>query len=95
MNRTSKITGLYSRSKKNSLLILAATAIICSKLFFFLLNDPEGPNLLIVTGLASAVFILSSLMYLVSPFQVSGVKKLLAPVCIQLLSVVGLYFCLR
>jgi len=89
------IPNLYFRSKKISLMILAVTAIICSRALFFFFYDPEGPNLLIVTGLALAVYLLSSAAYIFSPSKVSGIKRLSAAICIQILLVIGLYFCMK
>ena len=89
------IANLYFKSKKISLMMLAATAIICSRVLLFFFNDPEGPNLLIVAGLAIAVYFLSSAVYIFSPSKISGVKRLSAVICIQILSVVALYFCLK
>ncbi|MBS1532141.1 MAG: hypothetical protein JSU01_17700 [Bacteroidetes bacterium] len=83
---------LYFKSKKISLIILAATAIICSRLLFFFFRDPEGPNLLIVAGLALVVYILSLLAYLFGPPKMKGAGRLLAAICFQVLLVAGLYF---
>jgi hypothetical protein len=47
---------MYFKSKKIRLIIVALIAIACSKIVFFLINDPEGPNLLIVIGLAVIIF---------------------------------------
>lgn len=76
-------------------MILAATAIICSRMLFFFFNDPEGPNLLIIAGLALIIFFLSSSVYIFSPFKMKGIKRLFAVICIQILSVIGLYFCMK
>jgi hypothetical protein len=76
-------------------MMLAVTAIICSRMLFFFFNDPEGPNLLVVAGLALAVFLLSSAAYIFSPFKINGIKRLSAVICIQMLSVIGLYFCMK
>jgi len=89
------VTDLYLGSKKISLIILAATAIICSRMLFFFFNDPEGPNLLIVTVFALAVYLLSSAAYIFGPSSINGVRRLSAAIAIQILSVIGLYFCLK
>lgn len=89
------ITNLYFKSKRIPLLILAATAIICSRMLFFFFNDPEGPNLLIVVVLALAVYILSAAAYLFSPFKINDIQRLSAVIGIQLLSVIVLYFCMK
>jgi hypothetical protein len=78
-------------SKKTSLLILAITAIVCSHVMFLFFNDPEGPNLLIVIGMAVVVYFLSLVAYL---FNISGSKKLLLAILIQIVIAVALYFCL-
>lgn len=44
-------------TKKTSLIILAIVSLLCSRAVFFFLNDPEGPNLLIVTVLAAVIFL--------------------------------------
>ncbi len=47
---------MYSKSKKISLLILGIASLICSRATFFFIDDPEGPNLLIVSVLAAIIF---------------------------------------
>ena len=44
------------KSNKVILLILAIVALVCSRAVFFLINDPEGPNLLVVIGLAAVLY---------------------------------------
>jgi len=95
INMGDNIANLYFKSKKISTLILAATAIICSRVLFFFFNDPEGPNLLIVVGLALGVFLLSYSVYVFGPLKMKGIKRLSVVICIQLLSVVGLYLCMK
>jgi hypothetical protein len=95
MDMSNNIPNLYFRSKRISLMILAATAIICSRGLFLFFNDPEGPNLLIVAGLALPVYLLSSTAYIFSPFNVSGIKRLSATICIQILLVISLYLCMK
>jgi hypothetical protein len=95
MDMSNNMPNLYFRSKKISLMILAVTAIICSRVLFFFFNDPEGPNLLVVAGLALAVHLLSSAIYIFSPSPISGIKRLSAAICIQILLLIGLYFCMK
>ena len=90
-----QITNLYFKSKKISLLLLAATAIVCSRALFIFFNDSEGPNLLIVTVFALAVYLLSVAAYLFGPTKIKGVERLLAGIIIQILLVIGLYFCMK
>jgi hypothetical protein len=59
---------------------------------FFFFNDPEGPNLLVVTVTAAVIFSMSLSAYL---FDVTDSKKPLLAFFILILVGVGLYFCLR
>lgn len=43
-------------SKKAIVIGLGVASIILSRLSFFLINDPEGPNLLIVAVWAAIIF---------------------------------------
>ncbi len=76
-------------SKKTSLILLGITAVVCSRAMFFFFNDPEGPNLLIVTVMAAILYVASLTAYL---FNLSGSKKLLLAIFIQILIVTSLYF---
>jgi hypothetical protein len=76
-------------------MILGASAVICSRMLFFFFNDPEGPNLLIVVGLAVVIYFLSFAAYVFIPSQMTGLQRLSVAICIQLLSVIGLYFCIK
>lgn len=51
-------------TKKVALLILLIISFAISRLVFFLIDDPEGPNLLIVSVLAMLLFAPLSLIYL-------------------------------
>jgi len=53
-------------SKKISLIILGGVSLVCSRTVFFFINDPEGPNLVVVIGLAAIIYAVSlGLYYLV------------------------------
>lgn len=54
----------YSNFSNRSLLVLAITAAICSRAMFAFFHDPEGPNLLVVTGMAAVIYIFSAIFYL-------------------------------
>lgn len=69
-------------SKKTSLLLLAITALLYSKIFFLSLKDPEGPNLLIVVGTAGVIFVLSLFVYTLS---VLNIKKFVLAISVQTL----------
>lgn len=74
-------------SKKISLFILFVTSLICSRTMFYFFDDPEGPNLLIVTVMAAILYFLSLSAFLL---KTSERKKLLLSVCIQVLIATGL-----
>ena len=79
-----------SISKKTSLIILAITALVCSRVMFSLFNDAEGPNLLIVVGAAVILYILSLLAYLLKS-SLSSSKRLFLGILIQIILALGLY----
>lgn len=83
---------MYLKSKNIPLLILSITAIVCSRIMFVFFDDPEGPNLLVVVGTALVVCSLSLVVYLLN---LSGPKKLLFAIFMQMIIVIGLYFCLN
>ena len=85
---------MYFTSKSTSLLILAITALACSRIMFLFFNDPEGPNLLVVTGMAAIIYFLSLGAYLLLPSAV-GLKRLSLAIFIQIIATIGLYFCLN
>jgi hypothetical protein len=51
------------RTKNARLLALGVVSLMLSRLVFFLINDPEGPNLLIVTVLAVVIFFVILFVY--------------------------------
>lgn len=75
---------MYPKSKKISLLILGLTAIAFSRIMFVFFNDPEGPNLLIVTVAAAIVYFLSLAAYL---FNLPETKRFLLAIFIQIIIV--------
>ena len=87
---------MYFKSKKITLVILGLTGIVCSRGMFSFINDPEGPNLLIVMVLAMILYFLSltANLYLLPP-SFTDFKRLLSVILIQVLIVTGLYFCLN
>jgi hypothetical protein len=80
------------KEKKTSLLILGITSIVCSRVMLVSFNDPEGPNLLIVTVMAVLVYSVSLIAYL---SNLSIPKKLLLAIFIQIIVVTGLYLSLK
>ena len=95
MTPNNSISNMYFKSKKISLIMLGVTALICTRMLFFFFNDPEGPNLLIVAAFAMAVYLLSFAAYVFSPSKIKGLKRLSLVICIQILSVIGIYFCMK
>jgi hypothetical protein len=81
-------------SKKTSLIILAITSLICSRAMFAFFNDPEGPNLLIVVGMAAILFVISLLTYSFRR-SVNSFKRLVLAIFVQIVLVFVFYFCLR
>ena len=85
---------MHLKSQKKSLIILALTALVSSRAFFALINDPEGPNLLVVTVMAAIIYALSVGMYLFI-FSSKGHKRLILTILTQVLITFGAYFSLR
>ena len=85
-----RLPDMHATSKKTSLLILGITALVCSRTLFFLFDDPEGPNLLVVTVLAVILYSASLMVYSFVP-ATAGLKKLLLAFCTQIVIVAGLY----
>jgi len=54
---------MHFKSKKTALIILGIVSLVLSRLVFAFINDPEGPNLLIVVGLAVIIYFLSLALY--------------------------------
>ncbi|MDD5165043.1 MAG: hypothetical protein PHG25_00700 [Candidatus Pacebacteria bacterium] len=76
---------MHLTSKKVSPIILAVTSLVFSRATFSLINDPEGPNLLIVTALAAVIYTISWIAYS-RLTSLAGLKKLLIAISIQLIT---------
>lgn len=83
---------MHFKSNKTQLFLLAITALIGSRIVFLIINDSEGPNLLITTGMAVIVYVLSLLPYCL---KTTPPKKYMWAIGIQALVVIGLGICLR
>ncbi len=85
---------MYFKSKNISLIILGITAIVCSRALFMFFNDPEGPNLLVVIGMAGIIYFVSLALYASKMSFVSlvGLKRLLLAILVQVIITAGLYF---
>ena len=85
---------MYSKPKKSSLLILGITSLVFSRIVFFLFNDPEGPNPVVITGLAAILWSLSLLTYfLKSPS--ATLNWLLLAITVQIIIAACLWSLLR
>ena len=47
---------MHFTPKKSSVLLLGVAALVCSRGVFALINDPEGPNVLVVVVLAVIIY---------------------------------------
>lgn len=80
-------------SKTTSLIINALTALITSRAMFAFVDDPEGPNLLIVTVLALILYFPSLSTHLIFKDS-SYIKKTLLAFFIQILLAVFVFILL-
>ncbi|MEQ1561107.1 MAG: hypothetical protein ABL899_00120 [Nitrospira sp.] len=84
---------MHPNPKRISLFILAVTSVVLSRTMLVSLNDPEGPNLLIVMVMAGVVYAPSWFVY--SRSKQGSFRNVLIPMLIQSVFVTGLYFCLN
>jgi hypothetical protein len=77
-------------------LILLLTAFACSRLIFFMIDDPEGPNLLVVTAMAVILYALSLAAWFSRPLaSLAGFQRIAAVILIQLALSAGFTVLLR
>jgi len=76
--------------KRTSFLVLGILSLACSRMVFFFFSDPEGPNMLVIIGLALILFFLSLTVYLFRS-SVTARNKLLLAVFIQMIVAVAFY----
>lgn len=88
---------MNSKHTRASLLFLVLTSFICSRSIFYFIDDPEGPNLLVVTGMAFILYFLSSILYsfAISSLSRKGINRIVLIISIQILLAVTFYFCLN
>ena len=55
---------LYMKIQKVPLIILGVLSLVASRAVFLFINDPEGPNLLVVVGLAVIIFAVCAIAYI-------------------------------
>jgi hypothetical protein len=72
-------------SSSSTRLIPSITALLLSRAVFIFLNDPEGPNLLVVTVLAVSIYCASHAICSYTPLKkkVTGSTLLLLNFCVQ------------
>lgn len=80
-------------SKTTSLIISAITALLTSRAMFAFIDDPEGPNLLIVTVLALIIYFASLSAHLILK-ESSYLNKSLLAFLIQIILASNIYFLL-
>ena len=81
-------------SKKSSLVLLAITSLVFSRILFFFFHDPEGPNLLVVVGMAAILYVVSLMAHLFYPKKSVG-SKLPVIILIQAILASIFYLLLR
>jgi hypothetical protein len=87
---------MHFKSRIGSLLLLAATALACSRAVFAFFRDPEGPNLVVVIGLAAFIYLPSLVFYLSNAVRaLPRLSRLLVAIFIQLIVSFGFYIVLR
>lgn len=92
---------MHFNLNKTSLFILGITSLVCSRALFFFFDDPEGPNLLIVTGMAMVLYLTSLIPYIFMSQKYrrgqtpTMCKGLLVAICIQVGIVIGLTVLLK
>lgn len=74
---------------KIEFITLGLLALVCSKVFFWLINDPEGANLLIVLIVAAFLFLASLLVYRFT--RITHTQQWIAAALVQILLAIILY----
>lgn len=77
-------------SKKFSLIALGVTAIVGSRTLFFLFDDVEGPNLLVVMVAAAIIYLFSLMAYRLNSSDSS--KAFWLAIFTQIIVITSLYF---
>ena len=87
---------MHVEFKSSAWLILAITAFACSRMVFALFNDPEGPNLLVVTGLAFVFYLMSLAVHRSNLYPtLTGFKRIAVAIFIQMVVATCFYVGLR
>ena len=86
--------------------VLIITAMLCSRSVFAFIDDPEGPNLLVVTVMAAVVYLMAFGIYLFNPIRKGameslslatrvGLRRIMFVVVTQILVAAAIYFLIR
>lgn len=87
---------MHVNFKDRSLIILLITAFACSRTMFAAIDDPEGPNLLVVTVMAAIIYLPSLAAYLSSWYpSLTRFKRTSAAILIQISVTTCFYLGLR
>lgn len=54
---------MHLQSKKIALVVVGVVSFVCSRAVFFLINDPGGSNLVVVTGLSAIIYCIFLAVY--------------------------------
>jgi hypothetical protein len=82
---------IYFCKRKRTLLSSIVGSLILSRLLFFFIDDPEGPNLLVVIIMAGIIYFLSSaILHVLKPFTL-GVNRVLKMFLAQVVVAVIIY----
>jgi hypothetical protein len=86
----------YWNATRTSLLVLGVTAASGARVVLALFHDPEGPNLVVVGGLAVIIYAISLAAYLSNAVpSLAGYGRSAAAVGVQIVVAAGIYFGLR
>lgn len=77
--------------KNWNIYISAVTATLIARATFFFIDDPEGPNLLIVIALAAFIYIVSFLTTHLLALPASGSKRILLTIFTQVIVAATLF----
>ncbi len=78
------------------LIILGITSLVCSRAMFSFINDPEGPNLLVVIVMALILYSISLAVYLRKfSAKLTSSKRVLLAILIQVVSASTFYFLMK
>ncbi len=90
---THMLTRIFTQVSTWSLVILFLTAVTFSRIMFIFIDDPEGPNLLIVIVLGVVLYAFALPVYLLNTRMREG-KRIMGTIATQAVLIVLLYLLL-